>query len=107
MFQGEKVKLLSVKFVGRSGLVLVIVVVFVWKSIHSRSDTNRTGAKGLSFLYSRLLYCPNQMLAVMVLGQHRVSSSKTVRPGAICGARCMGHAIRAWLLENFWLFFQS
>ena len=29
-------------------------------------------------------------------GQHRVSSSKTVRPHAPCGARCMGHAIRTW-----------
>ena len=28
--------------------------------------------------------------------QHRVLSSKTVRPRAPCGARCIGHAIRAW-----------
>ena len=52
------------------------------KGIHSRSDTNRTGAEGLSFYYPRLLYCPDQMLAVMLLSQHRVSSSKTVRPRA-------------------------
>ena len=52
------------------------------KGIHSRSDTNRTGAEGLSFYYPRLLYCPDQMLAVMLLSQHRVSSSKTVRPHA-------------------------
>ena len=58
------------------------------KDIHSRSDTNRTGAEGLSFYYPRLLYCLNQMLAVMSLSQHRVSSSKTVRPRAPCGARC-------------------
>ena len=38
------------------------------KGIHSRSDTNRTGAKGLSFYYPRLLYCLNQMLAVMLQG---------------------------------------
>ena len=31
-----------------------------------------------------------------VLSQHRVSSSKTVRPLAPCGARCMGHAVRTW-----------
>ena len=36
------------------------------------------------------------MLAVMLLSQHRVSSSKTVKPCAPCGARCMGHAIRTW-----------
>ena len=36
------------------------------------------------------------MLAVVLLSQHRVSSSKTVRPRAPCGARCIGHAIRTW-----------
>ena len=46
------------------------------KGIHSRSNTSRTGAEGLSFYYPRLLHCLNQMLAV-VLSQHRVSSSKT------------------------------
>ena len=73
-----------------------IVVVVVWKGIHSRSDTNKTGAEGLSFYYRRLLYCPDQMLPVMLLSQHRVSSSKIVRPCAPCGARFMGHAIRTW-----------
>ena len=66
------------------------------KGIHSRSDTNRTGAEGLSFYYPRLLYCLNQMLAVMLLSQHRVLSSKTVRPCAPCGARCIGRAVRTW-----------
>ena len=28
--------------------------------------------------------------------RHRVSSSKTVRPCAPCGARCIGHAVRTW-----------
>ena len=60
------------------------------------SDTNRTGAEGLSFYYSRMLYCPSQMLAVMLLSQHQVLSFKTVRPRAPCGSRCMGHAIRTW-----------
>ena len=64
--------------------------------IHSRSDTNRTGAEGLSIYYPRLLYCLNQMLAVVLLSQHRVSSSKTVRPRAPCGARCIGHAVSTW-----------
>ena len=66
------------------------------KGIHSRSDTNKTGAEGLSFYYPRLLYCLNQMLAVVLLSQHRVSSSKTVTPRAPCGARCIGHAVRTW-----------
>ena len=73
--------------------LVVVVVVVVWKGIHSRSNTNRTGDEGLSFYYPRLLYCLNQMLAVMLLSQHRVSSSKTVRPRAPCGARCIGHAV--------------
>ena len=66
------------------------------KGIHSRPDTNRTGAEGLSFYYPRLLHCPNQMLAVMLLSQHRVSSSKTVRPRAPCGARYIEHAVSTW-----------
>ena len=36
------------------------------KDIHSRSDTSRIGAEGLSFYYPRLLYCLNQMLAVVL-----------------------------------------
>ena len=66
------------------------------KGIHSRPDTNRTGAEGLSFYYPRLLHCLDQMLAVMSLSQHRVSSSKTVRPRTPCGARCIGHAVSTW-----------
>ena len=66
------------------------------KGIHFRPDTNRTGAEGLSFYYPRLLHCLDQMLAVMLLSQHRVLSSKTVRPRAPCGARCMGHIVSTW-----------
>ena len=55
------------------------------KGIHSRSYINRTVAKGLSFYYPRLLHCLNQMLSVVLLSQHRVSS-KTVRPRVSCGA---------------------
>ena len=73
-----------------------LFVVVVWRGIHCRPDTNRTGAEGLSFYYSRLLCCLNQMLAVMLLSQHRVSSSKTVRPRAPCDARCIGHAVSTW-----------
>ena len=32
----------------------------------------------------------------MSLSQHQVSSSKTVRPRAPCGARCIGHAVSTW-----------
>ena len=66
------------------------------KGIHSRSDTNRTGAEGLSFYYPRLLHCLNQMLAVVLLSQHQVLLSKTVRPCAPSGARCIGHVVRTW-----------
>ena len=66
------------------------------KGIHSRPDTNRTGAEGLSFYYPRLLHCLDQMLALMSLSQHRVSSSKTVRSRAPCGSRCIGHAVSTW-----------
>ena len=47
---------------------LSFVVIVVWKGIHARSDTNKTGAKCLSFYYpfTTLLYCPDQMLAVML-----------------------------------------
>ena len=43
---------------------------------------------GLSFYYFRLLHCPDQML--VLLSQHRVLSSKTVRARAPCGGRYMG-----------------
>ena len=66
------------------------------KRIHYKSDTNRTGAEYLSFYYPRVLNCLNQMLVVVLLSQHRVSSSKTVRPRAPCGARCIGHAVSTW-----------
>ena len=36
------------------------------------------------------------MLAVMVLSQHQIFSSKTVRPCYPCGCRCMEHVIRTW-----------
>ena len=71
-------------------------IVYRLKGIHSRSDTNRTGAEGLSFYYPRQLHCLNQMLAVLLLSQYRVSSSKTVRPRAPFGARCIGHAVSTW-----------
>ena len=73
-----------------------LIVVVVWKGIQSRSDTNRNRAEDLSFYYPRLLNCPDQMLTVILLSHHRISSCKTVRPHAPCNARCMRHAIRTW-----------
>ena len=61
-----------------------------------RSVTKMIGPEGSSFYYLRMLYCMDQMQAVMLLSQHRVSSSKTVRPCATCVARYMGHATRTW-----------
>ena len=55
-----------------------------------------TEVKGLSFYYPRLLHCLNQMLAVVLLSQHLVLSSKTIRPRAPCGARCIGHTVSTW-----------
>ena len=68
----------------------------VWKDIHSRSDTSKTGAEGLYFYYPRLLNCLNQMLVVVLLSQHRVSTFKTVRPRAPCGAGFIRHVVRTW-----------
>ena len=36
------------------------------------------------------------MLAVVLLSQHWVSSSKIYRPRAPCAARCIGHAVSTW-----------
>ena len=36
------------------------------------------------------------MLSVVLLSQHRVSSSKNVRPRAPCGARCIEHVVSTW-----------
>ena len=66
------------------------------KGVHSRSNKNRTGAEGLFFYYPMLLHCLDQMLAVMSLSQHRVSSSKIVKPRAPCSARCIGHVVSTW-----------
>ena len=51
----------------------------------------RMGTESLSFYHPNLLCCPDQMLAVMELSQHIVSSSKTVRPIIPRGPGCMGH----------------
>ena len=72
------------------------VVVVIEKGIHSGSDTKRTEAASLSFYYPRLLHFLDPMLAVVLLRQHRVLSSKTVRPRTPYVPRCMGHAIITW-----------
>ena len=67
---------------------------FRLKGIHSRSDTNRTGAEGLSFYYPRLLHCLNQMLTWSYKAS--IEFLKTVIPCAPCGARYIGHAVSTW-----------
>ena len=42
------------------------------------------------------MYCRDQMLAVVVLSQHQVSSSIAVRPLTLRDARCVGHAEITW-----------
>ena len=63
--------------------------------IHVRRK-KRIGTEDLSFYHPNLLCCLDQMLAVMELSQHLVSSSKTVRLIILRDARCMG------LLEIMW-----
>ena len=53
-------------------------------------------AEGLFFYHSSLLYCPGQMLAVMELSQHVVSSSKTIRSIIPRGVRCVGPVKIMW-----------
>ena len=74
--------------------VLLVFVVVVWKCMHSGSVTKTRAEDLLPIYYPRLLYFPDQMLAVVVLSQHRVLSSKIVRPRSPCDALCMEHAIR-------------
>ena len=76
--------------------MVVVVVTVVWKGIDSKSDTSSTGAEGLCFHYSRLLYFPHQILAVMLLNQNRVLHPNRQTSCSICGARYMRHAIRTW-----------
>ena len=52
--------------------------------------------RGSSFYYTKLLYFPDELLQAIVLSQHPGLSSRTVRPRALCGALCMGHAVRTW-----------
>ena len=60
------------------------------------SHKKKTGAEGLFFYHPSLLCCPDQILAVMKLSQHLVSSSKTVRPFMPLGFRCVGHVEIMW-----------
>ena len=56
----------------------------------------KMGTEGLSFYHPSLLCYPDQMLAVMELSQHLVSSSQIVRPIIPRGARCTGHVKIMW-----------
>ena len=62
-----------------------------------RVTLTRAGLRPRVYPFITPVCCaPDQMLVAMLLSQHRILSSKTVRPRAPCGARCMGHAIRTW-----------
>ena len=56
----------------------------------------KMGSEGLSFYHPNLLCCLDQMLVVIELSQHLVSSSKTVRPIIPRGTRCMGYVKIMW-----------
>ena len=59
--------------------------------IHSRSDT-----KGFILLLTQTAALPESDAGSGVISQHQVLSSKTVRPSAPCGARCIGHTVSTW-----------
>ena len=74
----------TILFVGNTFIARFdIVFVVIWKNFHSKSDTNRTKAKGLLICNPRMLYCLEQKLAMMILSQHWVLPSKPVRPHAL------------------------
>ena len=52
--------------------------------------------RGFILLLPQIAALPDQMLVVVLLSQHRVSSSKTVRPRAPCGDRCTWQAVSTW-----------
>ena len=63
-----------------------------------RARHKQDWGQGFIFLLPQaaVLDYPNQILAVVVLSQHRVLPYKTFRPHATCDVRCMGHIIRTW-----------
>ena len=52
--------------------------------------------RGFILLLHQSAELPGSDAGSDALSQHRVSSSKTVRPRAPCGARCIGHAVSTW-----------
>ena len=52
--------------------------------------------RGFILLLYQTAAQPESDAGSLLLSQHRVSSSKTVRPRAPCGAQCIGHAVRTW-----------
>ena len=56
----------------------------------------RMGTEDLSVYHPNLLWCLDQMLAVIKLSQHIVSSSKTVRPIIPLSAQCVVHFKIMW-----------
>ena len=52
--------------------------------------------RGFILLLRQTAALPESDAGSDVLSQYRVSSSKTVRRRAPCGARCIGHAVSTW-----------
>ena len=76
--------------------ILAFVVVVVWKSIHSRSDTNRNGAEGLSFYYPRLLYWLDQMFDSNVVKPASSFVIQNRQTSCSMWCTCIGHAVKTW-----------
>ena len=69
---------------------------YCWVSMVLVRHNQRMGTEGLPFYHPNLLCCLDQMLAVIELSQHLVSSSRTVRFIIPRGARCVGHVKILW-----------
>ena len=78
------------------------VVVVVWSGTQTQFGPSqiKARAEGLSFYHPGLLSYPDEMLAVVVLSQHRVSSSKASRPRVPFGTSCMRHGMIFTLLSG-------
>ena len=77
----------------RSDFITVFITGYLLQIRHKKRIRE---TKGLSSYHPSLLCCADQMLAVMELSQHLVSSSKTVKTIIPGGARCMGHVKIMW-----------
>ena len=71
-------------------LLYVMYNMYLGFSYASRSTPAHHCSAIISFLSTAV---PESDAGSGFLSQHRVSSSKTVRPRAPCGGRCIGHVV--------------